>query len=126
MHLTGLIKLKIKDVAFIQFDIENFYPSITREYKSIQFGKEITSIPDEDLDIIIQSRKTILFHNQEPWIKREGDEDFIVPMGCYEAAEVCELVGSHLLNKLSKIVDKESVGLYRDDGLGVLRSLSGP
>ena len=50
MHLTGLIKLKIKDVAFIQFDIENFYPSITREYKSIQFAKEITSIPDEDLD----------------------------------------------------------------------------
>ena len=69
--------------------------------------------------IIMQSRKTILFHNQEPWVKREGDEDFDVPMGCYDGVEVCKLVGSHLLNKLSKIVDKESVGLYRDDGLGV-------
>ena len=76
--------------------------------------------------IIMQSRKTILFHNQEPWVKREGDEDFDVPMGCYDGVEVCKLVGSHLLNKLSKIVDKESVGLYRDDGLGVLRNLSGP
>ena len=43
-------------------------------------------------------------------------------MGCYDGAEVCELVGSHLL----KIVGKESVGLYRDEGLGVLRNVSGP
>ena len=91
-----------RDVAFIEHDIENFYPSITVEllYKSIQFAKEITSIPDEDVDIIMQSRKTILFHNQEPWVKREGDEDFDVPMGCYDGAEVCKLVGSYLLNKL--------------------------
>ena len=47
-------------------------------------------------------------------------------MGCYGGAEFCELVGSHLLKKLSKIVDKESVGLFRDDGLGVSRNLSGP
>ena len=59
----------------------------------------------------MQSRKTLLFHNQEPWVKRETDEDFDVPMGCYDGAEVCELVGSHLLNKLSNIVDKKSVGL---------------
>ena len=95
-------------------------------YKSIQFEKEITSIPYEDLGIIMQSRKTVLFHNQEPWVKREEDEDFDVPMGCYDGAEVSELVGSYLLNKLLKIVDKELVGLHRDDGFDVLRNLSGP
>ena len=58
-------------------------------YKSIQFVKEIRSIPDEDFDITMQSRKTIPFHNQEPWVKREGDEDFDVPMRCYDGAEVC-------------------------------------
>ena len=47
-------------------------------------------------------------------------------MGCFDRIEVCELAGSHLLIRLSSIVDKESVGLYRDDGLGVLRNLSGP
>ena len=31
-----------------------------------------------------------------------------------------KLVGSHLLNKSFNIVEKESVGLYRDDRLGVL------
>ena len=50
-------------------------------------------------------------------------------MGCYDVTDVCKLVLSHLfhlLNKLSNIVRKESVGLYRDDGLGVLRNLSDP
>ena len=34
-------------------------------------------------------------------------------MGCYDGAKVCELLGSYLLNKVSNIVPKESVGLYR-------------
>ena len=82
-------------------------------YNSIQFPKKITSISEEDLDIIMQSRKTPLFHNQEQWVKR-GDDDFDAPMGCYDGAKVCELLGSYLLNKVSNIVPKESVGLYRD------------
>ena len=115
-------------VAFIQFDIESFYPSITQKLldKSIQYATEITTTSNEELDIIMQSRKTLLFHNQEPWVKRDGDEDFDVPMGCCDGAEICELTGSYLLHQLSNIFDKESVGLYRDDGLGVLKNLSGP
>ena len=112
-------------VAFIQFDIESFYPSITQKLldKSTQYATEITTISNEELDIIMQSRKTLLFHNQEPWVKRDGDEDFDVPMGCCDGAEICELTGSYLLHQLSNIFDKESFGLYRDDGLGILKSL---
>ena len=47
-------------------------------------------------------------------------------MGCYDGAEVCELVGSYLLKKVSNIVDKKSIGLYRDDELAILQNLSGP
>ena len=78
-------------------------------------SKKITSISEEDLDTIMQSRKTLLCHNQERWVKREGDDDFDATMGCYDGAKVCELLGSYLLNKVSNIVPKESVGLYRDD-----------
>ena len=70
----------------------------------------------------MQSRKTLLFNEKNPWVKRCGDEDFDVPMGCYDGAEVCELVGSYLLKKVSNIVDKKSIGLYRDDGLAVLQT----
>ena len=47
-------------------------------------------------------------------------------MGCYDGAEVCELVRYYLLNKLSKIEDKKSISLYRYDVLAILQNLSGP
>ena len=51
----------------IQFHIESFYPSITRGLmnKAIGFAKTIVDIPDEDLLIIMQSRKT-LFSEKVP------------------------------------------------------------
>ena len=47
-------------------------------------------------------------------------------MGCYDGAEICELVGIYILNKLSNIIDIDSIGLYRHDGLGIFERLSGP
>ena len=114
--------------SFIQFDVENFYPSIslTSFNNAIQYACEITEITNHDISIIKHSRKTLLFNNNQPWQKKSGDPDFDVPMGCYDGAEVCELVGIYILNKLSNIIDIDSIGLYRDDGLGIFESLSGP
>ena len=47
-------------------------------------------------------------------------------MGCYNGAELCELVGTYLLNQLKVVVAKENMGLYRDDGLGIFKNMSGP
>ena len=47
-------------------------------------------------------------------------------MGCYDGAEICKLVGVYIQNKLCKLMNKKEFGLYRDDGLGVLRNTSGP
>ena len=74
----------------------------------------------------MQARKTLLFQNAEPWVKKSGTEDFDVPMGCYDCAEVCELVGSYMLNQLKHDMNKESIGLYRDDGLGVFHNIPKP
>ena len=114
--------------SFIQFDVENFYPSIslTLFNNAIQYACEITEITNHDISIIKHSRKTLLFNNNQPWQKKSGDPDFDVPMGCYDGAEVCKLAGIYILNKLSNIIDIGSIGLYRDDGLGILESLSGP
>ena len=86
--------------------------------KAIEFAKTIVDIPDEDLSVIMQSRKT-LFSEKVPWVKKERGQDFDVPMGCYDGAEVCEIVGSYLLNLLGNILDKDLAGLYRDDGLAI-------
>ena len=41
-------------------------------------------------------------------------------MEFYDGAEVWELFGSHVLNKLWNNFDKESIWLYKDGGLGIL------
>ena len=47
-------------------------------------------------------------------------------MGSNDGAEMSELVGLFILSKLAYLFQENSVGLYRDDGLGVLRNLSDP
>ena len=74
----------------------------------------------------MQSKKTLLFQNSESWVKKTVNESFDVPMGCYDGAEVCELVGSFILNKLTSIINKSDIGLYRDDGLGIFQNVSKP
>ena len=45
-------------------------------------------------------------------------------MGAYDGAEVCELVGTFSLDKISEKYDKNSIDLYRDDGLSVFKNKS--
>ena len=71
----------------------------------------------------MQARKTLLFNEGIPWVKKEGNQDFDVPMCCFDDAEVCELVGSCILQQLSQLFEHHSVGLYRDDGLAILKGL---
>ena len=42
----------------------------------------------------------------------------------FDGAEICELVGIHILSLLLNKVDKQCTGLYRDDGLVILRNTS--
>ena len=68
----------------------------------------------------------MLFSDGEPWVEKDDEDDFDIPMGCYNGAELCELVGTYLLNQLKVVVAKENMGLYRDDGLGIFKNMSGP
>ena len=96
------------------FNIESFYPSISENLfiKAIQFHKQITEITDEDINLTMQARKTLFFNESIPCIKKEGNEDFDVPMGCFDEAEVCELVGSHILQQLSHFFEHHSELAY--------------
>ena len=47
-------------------------------------------------------------------------------MGAYDGAEVFELVGIFILHQLSRVYNKNNIGLYRDDGLAVIKNISGP
>ena len=106
-----------ENTRFILFDIAEFYPSITEELllKAISFSEKFQEITTTEKDIIIQSKRTILFADGEPWVKKEAANLFDVTMGSYDGAEACELVGTFILHQLKGL--GEMVGLYRDDGL---------
>ena len=58
-------------------------------------------------------------HRQDSaWVKKERNEDF-------DIQEICKLIGIYLRNKFYKLMNKRDFGLYREDGLGILRNTSG-
>ena len=42
-------------------------------------------------------------------------------MGSYDGEELCELIGIYIQSLLTNIISKDKMGLYRDDGLFILR-----
>ena len=71
------------------------------------------------------THKSLLFNKHEIWVKKDNSS-YDVTMGSFDGAEICEIVELYLLNKLSNLLGKENVGLYRDDGLAAINSFSGP
>ena len=74
-------------------------------------------------EIIKHARKSVLFNDDgKPWTKKDSNSLFDVTMGSYDGAEICELVGLFILNKLAQKFGKENIGLYRDDGLAIMKA----
>ena len=114
--------------VFTCFDICDFYPSISEDLlgKALDFAGKLTDIPDQEKTIILHSRKSLLFDAENDWVKKNRAGLFDVTMGCYDGAEVCELVGSYALTMLPTVkYAKNDIGLYRDDGLAIHRTTSG-
>ena len=108
---------------FINFDIAEFYPFISEDLlkKSINYAKSFTTIEENDISATKLARKSLLFSNDQTWVKKNGNELFDITMGSFDGVEICELVGLYLLNKLSKLLGNGNVGLYRDDGLAAIK-----
>ena len=68
--------------------------------------------------------KLLLFNDGKTWIKQQNNSLFDVTMRSFDGAEVCELTGRFIFNSLAKKYGKDRVGLYRDDGLILLRGAS--
>ena len=88
--------------SFLVFDIESFYPSISRKLfeEAVSFAKLYYDFTSDESEMIMHFRKTLLFWQDSTWVKKEGDEDFDIPIGCYDGAEICKLVRIYIQNKL--------------------------
>ena len=90
---------------FVQFDIAEFYPSISKELllQALEFGRNYSDITENDTAVIMNARKSLLFYNESFWVKKQGTELFDVAMGSYDGAEIADLVGLFILNSAPKL-----------------------
>ena len=105
-----------RSLRFIEFDIKAFYPNISRDLltKSLDWASTMVDIPEEDRDLIMHTRRSILVNGEDTWVKK-GEDIFDVTMGAFDGAEICDIVGLYLLSQINHMAVKG--GLYRDDGL---------
>ena len=95
--------------------MENFYTSIS------------LSLFDEAIQYASRNiKKSHIFKTTNPEKKKNSvGPDFHIPMASNVETEVWELVKIIILNKLSNVIEKHRIGLYRNDGLGLFERLSG-
>ena len=121
----GNIKEKHRH-SFISFDIVDFYPSISENLldQALSWASNLAIITKDEISIMKHASKSLLFNDGKPWTKKESNSLFDVTMDSYDGAEICELVGLFILNKLGQKFGKENIGLYRDDGLAIMKNKS--
>ena len=110
-----LFLIGLKKCTCMQFDIEEVYLSISMKLlqNPINYASTFGRISNEE--IVVHSRKSLLFNSNNIWIKKDSDPYFDLTMGSYDGAEICELVGLYILQVLGEKYGKDKIGLYRDD-----------
>ena len=75
----------------------------------------------------MHAKDALLFHENSAWVKKTNRSgNFDVTMGSHDGSETAETVGLFILNKLTSKFGIGNVGLYRDDGLAIMKNVSGP
>ena len=88
-------------------------------------ASKYVEITEEQYEIILACRKTVLENNGSKWVKT-GSKNFDVPMGGYNPVHIADLVGLYLLDILSRIVSPGQMGLYHNNGLIYIPNSDGP
>ena len=78
-------------------------------------------VKSKDRETIFHDRKSLLYNEGEPWIKKQSN-NFDVTMESYRGAEVCELIGLFILSLIGNKYNPKNIGLCRDDGLAFFKN----
>ena len=116
--------LKDKDhFRCTKLDIQLFYPEIGKKLleNAINWARKQTPINEDEIELIFHCRRSFLFFGEDVFVKKENPH-FSVEQGGLDSAEVSELVGLYILHKVTSILPKEHVGIFRDDMLFVMKT----
>ena len=95
--MSNWMNRELRNSRFIQFDIVEFYPSITTDLlnRALDFAAKYIDITDNDRHIITHSKQSLILYNSNHWGKTTPNL-FDVTMGSSDGAETCELIGLFL------------------------------
>ena len=85
------------------------------------FISNYDNITSNERHIILHAKKSLLYNSGEAGDRKVSSNFFDVTMGSYYGVGSCELVGTFLLHKI-KGKYGNNLGLYRDDGLGIINA----
>ena len=88
--------------------------------EALQLAKEYIRISANKMNINKLCIISLLYHNEELWIKKRVSRNVDNPMGSYDYVFISELVGCLVLYKLNDIIDSGCRELYRDDVLIII------
>ena len=112
-----------RNLRFLKFDVEQFYPSITKPLmeKAIKFARLHTPISIQEEKILYHARKNVLMDCEGNIWEKISNPEFDVSMGSMDGAEISELIGIYMISMLMVRFNKSLFGIYRDDGLMVVK-----
>ena len=85
---------------------------------NINYARKYVGITEEQYEIILAWRKTVLKNNGSTWLKTGSNNfDVLVGAGGYDSAQMADLVGLYILDTLCRIISPIQIGLYSIDGL---------
>ena len=98
-------------------DIGEFNPSITEkaEDEALKRAKEYILILEDKINITKHCPKSLLYHNEDLWIKKGVSSNFDNHMGSFDGVYLSEFIGYP--PTINSITDSCNNGFYRDDGL---------
>ena len=111
--ITWFSKLQNKQqLHFIQFDVVDFYGSITPKLlnDALEHASRYVAISDDTKSTILQATNSFVYSVSQAWVKKQGGT-FDTTMGGYHGAEVCDLVGLFILSKIAEVFP--NIGFYQ-------------
>ena len=93
--------------------------------RSISLATSLIDIEGNIINTIDHARKSFLFDDSGPWVKKDGNPLFHVTIGSSGGAEVCELVGNQQQEKIKHLLGSNNVGWWRDDGIAIVYKANG-
>ena len=106
----------------MQFNFADTYGSINKDLlgEAFEWAKGEALLSHLRAEVILHSRKNVLFHGEECWVKEEG-KDFDIRQGNFDGADCSNLVGLYMLHQVvevHKVLPEEDLGFYSDDIFG--------